>query len=164
MKLVLLGLLVGVIVILIVRRLVRQNGKKETEKIIVASQHLVNTAMQEVLPKFYARLGVSNADERLTSTLVANIWGHNVMAFEFQIPVTTKVEPTQLKIELDRALDHYVADHHLVSASTDSAIHSTDVWFDQVKPILHIDVAHVVNEQTAAYIRDLRRLNQTLQQ
>lgn len=164
MKLVLLGLLISLIIILIIRRVVRQNGKKETEKVIIASQHLVNEAMQQVLPNFYAMLGVPNKDERLTSTLVANIWGHNVMAFEFQIPVTVKVDPKELKIKLDQALDQYVADHQLLSASSDSAIHSTDVWFDQIKPILHIDVAHVVNEQTAAYIRDLRRLNQTLQQ
>ena len=36
----------------------------------------------------------------------------------------------------------------------------TDVWYDNRKPMLHVDVAHIVNEETAAYLRDLRKLNQ----
>ena len=99
--------------------------------------------------------------ERPTSTLVANIWGHEVMAFEFELPYRERQEVVVVRQALNNALRDYAQDENLVSASeTVMALVVTDVWYDNRKPMLHVDVAHIVNEETAAYLRDLRKLNQ----
>ncbi|HBV56610.1 MAG TPA: hypothetical protein DEB75_00440, partial [Weissella confusa] len=86
---------------------------------------------------------------------------HEVMAFEFEIPYKERQEVVVVRQALNNALRAYTEDQNLVSASdTDMALVVTDVWYDNRKPMLHVDVAHVINDETAAYLRDLRKLNQ----
>lgn len=83
------------------------------------------------------------------------------MAFEFEIPYKERQEVVVVRQALNNALRAYTEDQNLVSASdTDMALVVTDVWYDNRKPMLHVDVAHVINDETAAYLRDLRKLNQ----
>ena len=131
-----------------------------TERQIIASQQVVNAGMTVALQELANDLLLFTM-ERPTSTLVANIWGHEVMAFEFELPYRERQEVVVVRQALNNALRDYAQDENLVSASeTDMALVVTDVWYDNRKPMLHVDVAHIVNEETAAYLRDLRKLNQ----
>ena len=73
--------LLGVIAVTIYRRY----GRRLTERQIIASQQVVNAAMAVALKDLSNELLIFPMN-RPTSTLVANIWGHEVMAFEFEIP------------------------------------------------------------------------------
>ena len=138
----------------------RRYGRRLTERQIIASQQVVNTGMTVALREFANDLLLFPM-ERPTSTLVANIWGHEVMAFEFELPYRERQEVVVVRQALNNALRDYAQDENLVSASeTDMALLVTDVWYDNRTPMLHVDVAHIVNEETAAYLRDLRKLNQ----
>ncbi|RAU08132.1 hypothetical protein DEJ53_06225 [Weissella confusa] len=148
--------LLGVIAVTIYHRY----GRRLTERQIIASQQVVNAAMAVALKDLSNELLIFPMN-RPTSTLVANIWGHEVMAFEFEIPYKERQEVVVVRQALNNALRAYTEDQNLVSASdTDMALVVTDVWYDNRKPMLHVDVAHVINDETAAYLRDLRKLNQ----
>ena len=138
-----LWMLVVIISIIIAVTIFRRYGRRLTERQIIASQQVVNKGLT------YA------------STLVANIWGHEVMAFEFVLPVSDMQEVVVVRQAVNNALKEYAEKNNLKSASeTDMALLVTDVWYDTRVSELHIDIAHIVNQETAAYIRDLRKLNQ----
>ncbi|MDR3189683.1 MAG: hypothetical protein LBT80_00570 [Lactobacillaceae bacterium] len=158
-----ISILLIIIIFIIVMTIIRRIGRRQTEKRIIASQQVVNHAMQTVMPDLQANLRLLPI-ERVNSTLVANIWGHDVMAFEFQFDYVDKIEVAKITEQLSGALTRYADQQHLVSTSTeDAALMPTDVWYDAIKPIVHFDIAYLVNAQTAAYIRDLRLLNQPIQ-
>ncbi len=158
MWLVWVALLVGLL--LVALTIYRRYGRRLTERQIIASQQVVNAGMTVALQELANDLLLFTM-ERPTSTLVANIWGHEVMAFEFELPYRERQEVVVVRQALNNALRDYAQDENLVSASeTDVALVVTDVWYDNRKPMLHVDVAHIVNEETAAYLRDLRKLNQ----
>ncbi|KIU19434.1 hypothetical protein [Weissella cibaria] len=158
MWLVWVALLVGLL--LVALAIYRRYGRRLTERQIIASQQVVNAGMTVALQELANDLLLFTM-ERPTSTLVANIWGHEVMAFEFELPYRERQEVVVVRQALNNALRDYAQDENLVSASeTDMALVVTDVWYDNRKPMLHVDVAHIVNEETAAYLRDLRKLNQ----
>ncbi|MCM0583186.1 hypothetical protein H9L19_08190 [Weissella diestrammenae] len=152
------------VVIIIAVRINRIAGRRETEKNIIHSQQIINLAMKTVITQESSLLGVA-LPVHVSSTLVANIWGYNVMAFEFIFPVAEQeVKAADIKLQLNRAFERYAQQNELSQVDHNfSAIVVTDVWFDQIKPVLHIDVAHVATEQTAAYLRDLQKLNQPFQ-
>jgi len=152
---------IGLLIVLLLAALTiyRRYGRRLTERQIIASQQIVNAGMSTALQELSIYLLLEPV-ERLTSTLVANVWGHEVMAFEFELPYIERQEVIVVRQALNNALREYVEDHNLVSASdVDMALVVTDVWYDNRKPTLHVDVAHVVNEQTTAYLNDLRKLN-----
>lgn len=158
MWLVWVALLVGLLFLALT--IYRRYGRRLTERQIIASQQVVNAGMTVALQELANDLLLFTM-ERPTSTLVANIWGHEVMAFEFELPYRERQEVVVVRQALNNALRDYAQDENLVSASeTDMALVVTDVWYDNRKPMLHVDVAHIVNEETAAYLRDLRKLNQ----
>lgn len=153
---------IGLIVLLgvIAVTIYRHYGRRLTERQIIASQQVVNAAMAVALKDLSNELLIFPMN-RPTSTSVANIWGHEVMAFEFEIPYKERQEVVVVRQALNNALRAYTEDQNLVSASdTDMALVVTDVWYDNRKPMLLVDVAHVINDETAAYLRDLRKLNQ----
>lgn len=150
------------IIVLIAVTISRRYGRRVTERQIISSQQIVNDAMRLGVTALQAKQLLST-EERvdINSTLVANVWGHDVMAFEFALPAQNRHDPHEIRHELNLALAEYARTHELKSAADDRpALLVTDVWYDNSWPLLHIDVTHIVNEETAAYLRDLRRLNQ----
>ena len=83
MWLVWVALLVGLL--LVALTIYRRYGRRLTERQIIASQQVVNAGMTVALQELANDLLLFTM-ERPTSTLVANIWGHEVMAFEFELP------------------------------------------------------------------------------
>lgn len=155
-----LWLILIIICIVIAVTIYRRYGRRLTERQIITSQQVVNHALTYVLKDLKDALYLI-PDKQISSTLVANIWGHEVMAFEFVLPVSDLQEVVVVRQAINNALREYSEKNNLYSASdSDMALLVTDVWYDARVPELHVDVAHVTNEETAAYIRDLRKLNQ----
>lgn len=155
-----LWMLVVIISIIIAVTIYRRYGRRLTERQIIASQQVVNKGLTYALSDLGDALYLV-PERRISSTLVANIWGHEVMAFEFVLPVSDRQEVVVVRQAVNNALKEYAEKNNLKSASeTDMALLVTDVWYDTRVSELHIDIAHIVNQETAAYIRDLRKLNQ----
>lgn len=151
-----------VVVILILLTIFRRTGRKLTEQQIIESQQCVNAAMNSVVKHLDPSLGIIEDSKPFRSTLVANIWGHEVMAFEFILPVERKLNADVLRRRLNNGLQAYATSHQLESYDESEPVFVvTDIWFNQAGTTLHVDVTHVVNAETVAYLHDLRRLNQT---
>lgn len=142
-------------------------GRRETEKNIIEAQKTVNRAVQTILVAKGSQWGfVTSADQPARSTLVANIWGYNVMAFEFQVPYTERKVPQKLQEALNQSLQVYSQEAHLPLLDANQTVAPlvvTDVWYDQIKPVIHLEIANVVTYQTLAYLHDLKKLNQPFQ-
>ena len=84
---------------------------------------------------------------------VADVWGHGVMAFSYQV----QHEPLISREELNLALAR-VADEETIASSDISypAFLVTDLW--QRDGILNFDVAFMTNQATIDYVEDLNRL------
>ena len=87
------------------------------------------------------------------STAVADVWGHGVMAFSYQV----QHEPVISREELNLALAR-VADQETIASSDISypAFLVTDLW--QRDGRLNFDVAFMTNQATIDYVEDLNRL------
>lgn len=152
----LLGLL---IVILVIVTLIRRRGRRRTEKQIIESQQLVNSALRVAVQSLEPFKVTMPTD--LTTEIVANIWGHNVMAFELILENEGRADLQQVTSNLDQALSDYAKAHGLRAFGMQKEpLLVTDAWYDNVQGDLHLDIAHVTNAQTLAYLRDLARLNQ----
>lgn len=153
--------LVSLILLTIIRRI----GRRLTERQIIQSQHIVNQAMNTVLRQVSDQLSLQEVTKPLRTTLVANIWGHEVMAFEGRVPVLKAQPVGQVQQILTMALQRYEEEHPLTKdVGQPAALVITDIWYQERagKVLLHLDIAHVINAETAAYLRDLAKLNQPL--
>lgn len=152
--------LVGLIVAFtIVNTITRRVGRRKTERLIIASQQVVNAALRDSTPVL-ERLGVTPGQD-ITSNLVANIWGHNVMAFECGLKIGRRGTIAEFERELGAALSKYSAEHdlHAYGLQVEPLV-VTDAWYSNSRDEVLFDVAYVINDQTVAYLRDLARLNQ----
>ena len=156
---VILVILLILIIFMLVVIIKRRYGRRVTERQIINSQQIVNRAFKNV-KETLEPYGISTSGG-VTSELVANIWGHNVMAFEIVLPVRERADIKEITVTLARSLEKYGKEHDLRAYGMQyHALVVTDTWYDNRYSLIHFDIAHVVNEQTAAYLRDLARLNQ----
>lgn len=136
----------------------RHAAQTMTSQLILTSQTPTNRAMryaQEKLPQMFPR------QAPISSTLIANVWGHGVMAFEFCFDELKFGNQTVAITELEKQLNNYARENHLVGYKglttpfrvTDfwQAIHDGNEW--------HIDITYVVNEVTLEYLHDIEKLN-----
>lgn len=151
-----------IVIILVLLTVFRRVGRQLTERQIIKSQQIVNAALNEAIAKLTPTLGILPTDKPYRSTLVANIWGHEVMAFEFAIPVEREVNANIIRKQVNLSLANYAKTHGIKGFDpNEPALLITDLWFNAAKDTLHLDIAHVGNQETVAYLHDLRRLNQT---
>ncbi|MBM7617528.1 hypothetical protein JOC36_001085 [Weissella uvarum] len=157
---ILIGTLIAILCFLTI---FRRTGRRLTERQIIQSQQIVNAAMTQACNQLNDSIGIKQPQSQLRSTLVANIWGHEVMAFEFILPIERVMNRELIRTQLNAALENYAQAHAVSKISDDEpALLVTDLWFNQEQTVLHVDVAHVDNEETLAYLHDLRRLNQSV--
>lgn len=150
-------LAISILLIFAVIRLMNQHA---AEKRLRASQDIVNEAMRIVLPSLSDKLKLSTQGS-VRSALVADVWGRDILAFEFIMPVTDKVSTEIVYYELSTILKSYALGHDLDSVSDKiPALVVSDIWYDTDAAELHVDVAHVLNDATYAYLADLKKINQ----
>lgn len=153
-------IIIGVLLTIRIKHLI---GRRKTEIEIILSQQLVNKTIDTLFKNTTFHHGL-NLPEHINSTLIANIWGHNVMAFEIQIGYEERLDPKELQQHFNYDIKQYCAEQKITQIDEEIApVIITDLWYDQIKPILHIDVAHVNNQQTIGYLHDLKKLNQPFQ-
>jgi hypothetical protein len=145
-------LIVVLLVVLAILWLFRKRWRrnKAIQILLYHSQRLTDQAMAEALQQ----LGIST-DKPMTSKPIADIWGHGVMAFSYQISSSLgKVTQPALEQALRQAA------RQLDIASSDPALPPfvlTD--FFELEGELHIDVAFITNEATIEYVRDVNRVS-----
>lgn len=101
-----LWMLVVIISIIIAVTIYRRYGRRLTERQIIASQQVVNKGLTYALSDLGDALYLV-PERRISSTLVANIWGHEVMAFEFVLPVSDMQEVVVVRQAVNNALKEY---------------------------------------------------------
>lgn len=115
---------------------------------------------QVVLAALDAHLASDHYDHQ--STIVAEVWGNGVQAFEYQI-YFDQCEENELRWlshqKVSDAIEVAASQQHITGLSENSApFVVTDWWVYQQK--LHFDVAYLSNEATREYVEDLNKLNQ----
>lgn len=148
---------IGVLLIFAIIRVMNQNAAK---KQLLASQDLVNEAVRIVLPSLSEKLKLAPTGS-VRSSLVADVWGRDILAFEFIMPVREELPINMVYYELSTILKSYAIGHEIDSVSAKvPALVVSDIWYDTAKSELHVDVAHVLNDETYTYLADLKRVNQ----
>lgn len=147
-------LLIGLV--WMIRRLNRRRAMRILQKSSQqTADELVNLAYQRVgarQPHFYA------TPIPITANLPTEIWGGNVMVFEYQVPVVeTAVNIEEITDELADTLNAVAYEHRIASVSPRyPAFVITDAWLlDQQ---YHFDVAFIVNRETIEYVKDMARV------
>lgn len=143
------------IIILVIRRHAARNM---TSQLILASQTPTNQAMryaQADLPQIFGDVNP------ISSTLIANVWGHGVMTFEFCFANLTVANQAETINKLEVSLNRYAQSKNLRGyQGTRTPFKVTDFWQSiDGKEIWHIDVTYIVNEVTLEYTHDLEKLN-----
>lgn len=144
-----------IVIIVMVRR---HSAKTTTSLLILNSQLPTNNAMryaQQELDELFL------IPKMVSSTLVANIWGHGVMAFEFvfeDLKVTNEKKDILL---IEEKLNEYADKKNLKAYEKGNMVFKiTDFWQSKVDSNnWHIDVAYIVNEVTLEYTHDIEKLN-----
>ena len=95
----------------------------------------------------------------LNSQLVADVWGKGVLAFEYHFDGDEKRDATLTPQSLNEQLAKYANDHQLTAVNTKFSVFKVTDWW-QSEGVLHIDVAYILNEATAEYVADLKKLKQ----
>ncbi|MHC8464085.1 MULTISPECIES: hypothetical protein [Weissella] len=151
-------LAVGVLLVFAVVRLINQHAAQEQLR---SSQTLVNDAMRTILPSLKAKLKLSDAGI-VRSSLVADVWGRGILAFEFIMPVDQQVEQDVIYYELSTILKSYATGHDVAKLDDNlPAFVVSDIWYDETGDNLHVDIAHVLNDATYAYLADLKKVNES---
>lgn len=151
-------LAVGVLLVFAVVRLINQHTAQEQLR---NSQTLVNDAMRTVLPSLKSKLQLSDMGI-VRSSLVADVWGRGILAFEFIMPVNEQVEQDVVYYEISTILKSYAIGHDIDKLDDNlPAFVVSDIWYDDKGENLHVDVAHVLNDATYSYLADLKKVNQS---
>jgi len=149
---------VAVIVIFIAVRQIHQHAVQDRLR---ASQKTINEAMRIILPSLSNKLKLAGKGT-VKSTLVADARGRDILAFEFKMPVEEAVSSELVYFEIMDILKAYATGHNIERLNDElPAFVVADVWYETDEPILHVIIAHVLNDATYAYLADLKKSNQT---
>ncbi|KRL58478.1 hypothetical protein [Latilactobacillus fuchuensis] len=139
-----------------IRRLKRRRAMRILQKSSQTTvDELVNIGYQRVStkrPQFYA------SPIPLRANLPTEVWGGNVMVFEYQVPIVTPVDQLEaISTELEETLNAVAYERRIASVSPRyPALMITDAWLlDQQ---YHFDVAFIVNRETIEYVKDMARV------
>ncbi len=140
-------LLVVVAILLAFRKRWRRN--KAIRILLHHSQRLTDQTMAAALQTLNFPVA-----KPLVSKPMADIWGHGIMAFSYQLPLQTKTLKQQ---PLEKALQN--AAEELDIASSDPALPPFVITdFFVLDGQLHVDVAFITNQATIEYVRDVNRV------
>ncbi|CAH0415786.1 hypothetical protein KAR50_01315 [Periweissella fabaria] len=149
-----LGLVLVSIIISVIRRHAAQTT---TNQLIMSSQLPTNQAMryaQVTLPELF------DQSQPISSTLVANVWGHGVMAFEFVFDDLRMANQVTAMTELEVTLNQFATQNNLIGyQGLVKPFKVTDFWQALDDHKWHIDITYIVNQVTLEYTHDIEKLN-----
>jgi hypothetical protein len=102
----------------------------------------------------------SKVINEIASEYIADVWGKGILAFEYSIDAQ-KITTTQLpliKEELTQLLNEYAKNKKLPVLKDQPVFCISDIWL--FADVLHIDIAHVANQQTLGYLQDIKKLEE----
>lgn len=149
------AIIVTVLVYLVIRRII---SKRAILIITNDAQKTTDEAMNEVLPDLFQQDYIETPNKPVQSETVVDMWGVGVMAFEYRFVVkSNKINLDKVRWQLNAQLNKYAEENEIKSFENVPRIFIvTDLWIYLDE--LHIDVAYVVNESTAEYVKDLAKL------
>lgn len=149
------AIIVTVLVYLVIRRMI---SKRAILIITNDAQKTTDEAMNEVLPDLFQQDYIETPNNPVQSETVVDMWGVGVMAFEYRFVVkSNKINLEKVRWQLNAQLNKYAEENEIKSFENVPRIFIvTDLWIYLDE--LHIDVAYVVNESTAEYVKDLAKL------
>ncbi|CUS26463.1 Uncharacterized protein LACOL_1155 [Paucilactobacillus oligofermentans DSM 15707 = LMG 22743] len=149
------AIIVTVLVYLVIRRMI---SKRAILIITNDAQKTTDEAMNEVLPDLFQHDDIETPHKPVRSETVVDMWGVGVMAFEYSFVVkSNKINMDKIRWQLNSQLNKYAEENEIQSFENVPRIFIvTDLWIYLDE--LHIDVAYVVNESTAEYVKDLAKL------
>lgn len=152
MRLVWLVIIAIIIIVILYEMIHRLLLKRATLIIQRRAQTITDQAIHEVFQEYQ---GIELP--KTSSKLVAEVWGHGVLSFEYDLSITNNKINELSREELQSKLDQYAKLHHIdhiEQASRGFLI--TDWW--QGKTKFHIDVTYLMNEASLEYVHDLKKL------
>ncbi|WP_304249332.1 hypothetical protein [Limosilactobacillus gastricus] len=151
-------IIITLILILVIYQIIHRTlVKRHDQQQQVAAQQITDQVVMAVLAD---HLASDHYDHQ--SSIVAEVWGNGVQAFEYQIyfDLCDEQELRWLSHQnLSQAIEKNASQEQIAGFNAQSApFVVTDWWVYQQK--LHFDVAYVSNEATREYVEDLSKLNQ----
>ncbi|KRM23857.1 hypothetical protein [Latilactobacillus graminis] len=126
-------------------------------------QHSSQAIADEIVTVAYQKLQVNQPDfyapqAKLISNLPTEVWGNNVMVFEYQVPIRQTSEALKtVAAAIEKQLNAVAYERRIASVSPRyPALLVTDVWFLEER--LHFDVAFIVNRETIEYVKDMAQV------
>lgn len=138
----------------------RQSAQRTTGRLILTAQHPTNKAMAYAVNQLSKQFKILPTE--INSTLIANVWGHGVMVFEYIIPTASVENVLSTEADLETALNDYAKQEKIVGyRGIAKPFKITDFWQEHPEQGAkwHIDVAYLINEATNEYVRDIEKLN-----
>ncbi|XRJ96153.1 hypothetical protein ACPBEI_07065 [Latilactobacillus sakei] len=116
---------------------------------------IVNIAYQRLLtaqPQFYTKQAM------LTANSPTEVWGGNVMLFEYRVNVLrTDMSLKPITETLEQTLNEVADERRIASVNPKyPALVITDAWL--LDQDYHFDVAFIVNRETIEYVKDMARV------
>lgn len=121
--------------------MLRNRAQKTTDE-------AVNTVLTKVL----------HWDQRLSSQLVADVWGKGVLAFEYHFDYRSLKKVELDRVVFEKQLATYAERQQLKPVDSTMPVFVVTDWWTY-EGILHIDVAYLLNEVTAEYVADLKKIS-----
>ncbi len=151
-------IIITLILILVIYQIIHRTlVKRHDQQQQVAAQQVTD---QVVMAALADHLASDHYDHQ--SSIVAEVWGNGVQAFEYQIhfDLCDEQELRWLSHQnLSQAIEEIARQKQIAGFNAQSApFVVTDWWVYQQK--LHFEVAYVSNEATREYVEDLSKLNQ----
>lgn len=156
-SLVVLGVIILIVVLVLTQRLRRNHAlhllqlTSQKASDAAAATALQQLSQQKLLPALTAPL---------VSQVAADIWGHGVLVFEYQVAAGELTSPqlNMLAHQLEQVLAQAAKQQELTAFKPDVPVFIvSDIWL--LTGNLHFDVAYLRNQATFDYVADMRKLS-----
>ncbi|MFL2028164.1 hypothetical protein [Loigolactobacillus zhaoyuanensis] len=156
-SLLILGVIALTLVVMLARRLRRNRALRLLQ---LTSQKATDAAAATAMQQLSQQQLLPALTAPLVSQVAADIWGHGILVFEYQVTADT-LTPVQLKLlthQLEQALAQAAQQQKLSAFRSGIPVFSvSDMWL--LAGNLHFDIAYLRNQATYDYVADMRKLS-----
>ena len=154
--LVILTAIVFIVIIVVIQYYIKN---KELKRLQARSRKLTDDAMDKSMNEI--DLEWFNHKNVRDIAGVSDVWGKDVMVFEYSVELTQNQKFSSEKLNalkelLEKKLFNYAKQKKIQNMANKPPFIVSDIW--QLENILHIDVAYIMNEATYKYLNDIEKL------
>lgn len=157
--LVILTAIVFIVIIVVIQYYIKN---KELKRLQARSRKLTDDAMDKSMNEIDLEwLNQNNHKNVRDIAVVSDVWGKDVMVFEYSVELTQNQKFSSEKLNalkelLEKKLFNYAKQKKIQNMANKPPFIVSDIW--QLENILHIDVAYIMNEATYKYLNDIEKL------